>query len=198
MKCISIVIIKYIYQSGTEPQAGLEEDEELNKTFCSGVDTPTQPCQTPMGAQHPHTELGALRVTLLIPRPGFVPPQVKLLPCGCVWSLNLGQRWFWERGPRGHRWPQHWQGTSGSARAAPVTAPLVLSPVPGFLCRWGCGWRGRVPRATRVTRATLSPLAAKCCVSSVGVDLRYHLAAALPPLSPAQSVSPQSTPSPPP
>lgn len=65
-----------------EPQAGLEEDGELNETLCSGMDTPTWPCQTPVGAQHSHTELGALRVILRVPRPGFVPPQVRLVPCG--------------------------------------------------------------------------------------------------------------------
>lgn len=82
LKRISIVIIKYIYQSGMEPQAGLEEDEELNEVFSSGMDTPTWPCQTPVGAQHPHTELGALRVILPVPRPGFDPPHVGLVPGG--------------------------------------------------------------------------------------------------------------------
>lgn len=65
-----------------EPQAGLEEDGELNEELCSGMDTPGWPCRTPMGAQYPHTELGALQVILLLLRPGFVPSQVRLVPCG--------------------------------------------------------------------------------------------------------------------
>lgn len=93
MKCISIVIIKYIYQPGVEPQAGLEEDEELNEALHGGMDTPTRPCQAPVGAQHSHAELGTLRVILLVPRPVFVPSQVRLVPCGGL-GVVFGV-WVW-------------------------------------------------------------------------------------------------------
>lgn len=62
----------------------------------------------------------------------------------------------------------------------PVSQLRGCSALPVSLFTWGGGWRRQVPRATRVTRAPCPPLPAKCCVSSVGVDLRYHLVAALP------------------
>lgn len=72
----------------------------------------------------------------------------------------------------------HWGG--GAVPTPPVSQLRGCSALPLSLFTWGGGWRRRVPRATRVTRAPCPPLPAKCCVSSVGVDLRYHLVAALP------------------
>lgn len=111
-------------------------------------------------------------------------------------------RWVWERGsplpplgPGGSQ-PRQWTlGQVGCAHATRVTARRVLSParISFQLGRW-VAQAG--PQGHPGHPGTLSSLPAKCCVSSVGVDLRYHLVAALPPLSPAQSVSPQPAPLP--
>lgn len=154
-----------------------------------------------MGAQHPPADLGALWVTPFVPRPGFVPPQVRLVPRGCPQLCCTG--WFgfgggggrWGGGcdglgagsspcclfrdpPAGTGGRGHWGG--GAVPTPPVSQLRGCSALPLSLFTWGGGWRRRVPRATRVTRAPCPPLPAKCCVSSVGVDLRYHLVAALP------------------
>lgn len=131
-------------------------------------------------------------VTLLVPRSGFVPP---LSPTGGPWRSPAGRRaalgpdahgdGFWGGVPLTPS-PQScgWAAVPGGVGAG-VQRPRhpCLGPTRGqpfSATGRGRGWPKRVPGAPRVTRAPPGPLAAKCCVSSVGVDLRYHLAAALP------------------
>lgn len=159
-----------------------------------------------MGAQHPRAELDALWVTPRVPRPGFVPISSQ---AGALWLSPGGSGWRWEHGCDGFgsgvlplppvgRWAdghgcarghgdgdrqlpprQAALGRGSDAHATRVTTPRVLSPAAISFFR-GRGTAEACPQGHPGHPGTLSPLPAKCCVSSVGVDLRYHLVAALP------------------
>lgn len=97
-------------------------------------------------------------------------------------------RWVWEWGSplapcsESRQQARLWQaavGRGSRAHATRVTTPRVLSAACISLY-WGKGVAEAGPQGHPGHPGTLSPLPAKCCVSSVGVDLRYHLVAALP------------------
>lgn len=148
-----------------------------------------RPRQAPVCAQHPHAELGALWVTLLVPQVWVCPPSSQTRAPRLSLARLHGVVGVWGGGgemdamglaagssPRpgfreppagtGGSWP--WQGALGRgsrAYATRVTTPQVLSPAGISFYRGRGGWRKRVPRATRVTRAPC-PLSQPSAVSA--------------------------------
>lgn len=176
-----------------EPSPGLGAGEkEQSEVLRSGVPAEGHPpglCRAPMGAQHPHIELGdpACPQARVCPQleSSWWSPVVPSWPqgcfgAGCSLGLDFGEGSPITPSPHSCRRAAvpGGVGAGGAVPTPPVSRPHAW---PAPRCHGaGRGVAETGPQGPPGHPGPPVPLAAKCCVSSVGVDLRYHLAAALP------------------
>ena len=94
------------------------------------MDTPSWLCPTPVGAQHPHTQLGALQLTLPVLRLGLFPLKSSLVLCGgvgAVFEFGVEVR-VWEQGPPLSPWAQAAAAVAAGTGWVSCAVPLVSHP----------------------------------------------------------------------